>query len=130
MWTTSPKLNEAIPLGEKWGFQYSTVAFVWDKKRINPGYYTVSQIEFCLVFRIGNIPKPRGDRNIKQFLSEKKNRHSAKPREVRNRIELMFPTQNKIELFARPDPQMNLEGKTALDNWDVWGNEVKSDINL
>ena len=118
MWTTSPKLNEAIPLGEAWGFKYSTVAFVWDKKRLNPSYYTMSQIEICLVFRRGNIPKPRGLRNIRQFLSEERTIHSKKPDEIRNRITQMFPIQNKIELFARQ----------KTEGWDVWGNEVDSSI--
>jgi N6-adenosine-specific RNA methylase IME4 len=40
--------------------------------------------------------------------------------EIRKRIEQMFSTQNKIELFARQ----------KTEGWDVWGNEVESDINL
>jgi len=120
MWSTSPKLNEAIELGGAWGFQYSTVAFVWDKQRLNPSYYTMSQIEMCLVFRKGNIPKPRGARNIRQFLSEERTLHSKKPEEIRNRINQMFPLQRKIELFARQ----------KTEGWDVWGNEVQSDIRL
>ena len=47
-------------------------------------------------------------------------KHSAKPAEVRKRIEEMFPEQNKIELFAREAPE----------GWDVHGNEVESDIIL
>ena len=120
MWTTNPKLNEAIPLGEKWGFKYSTVAFVWDKQRLNPGYYTMSQVELCLVFRKGNIPKPRGTRNVRQFLSEMRREHSRKPDTIRNRITEMFPTQDKVELFARE----------KTDGWDAWGNDVESDITL
>jgi N6-adenosine-specific RNA methylase IME4 len=32
----------------------------------------------------------------------------------------MFPTQNKIELFAR----------TVVDGWDCHGDEVEADITL
>ena len=114
MWTTGPKMESAIEVGNAWGFQYSTVGFVWYKELPNPGTYTMSECEYCLIFRKGNIPQPRGDRNIRQFLSERRTEHSKKPTEIRKRIELMFPSQKKIELFAR--------GK-ALKNWDFWGDE-------
>lgn len=31
MWTTGPQMANAIELGEAWGFEYKTIAFVWDK---------------------------------------------------------------------------------------------------
>ena len=31
LWTTGPKMNEAIELLEAWGFPFVTVAFVWEK---------------------------------------------------------------------------------------------------
>ncbi len=115
MWATSPHLDQAIALGAAWGFAWATVAFVWDKQRVNPGFYTMSQCELCLVFKRGRIPTPRGARNIRQLVSERRGQHSRKPSEVRRRIEAMFPTQRKIELFARD---------TQLEGWDVWGAEV------
>jgi N6-adenosine-specific RNA methylase IME4 len=101
LWTSSPHLNQAIKLLESWGFKYTTVGFVWDKKRSNPGYYTMSQCELCIIGKKGKIPQPRGARNIKQFFSEKRTTHSTKPAEIRKRIELMFPQHSKVELFAR-----------------------------
>ena len=115
MWTTSPHLDQAIDLIRAWGFSYATIAFVWDKVAVNPGFYTMSQCEICLVAKRGKIPKPRGARNIRQFLSIKRQRHSAKPDTVRKRIEAMFPDQRKIELFARE----------SSEGWDCWGNEVE-----
>lgn len=114
LWATSPHLDQAIDLGKAWGFDWATVAFVWDKQRVNPGYYTMSQCELCLVFKRGRIPTPRGARNVRQLVSELRSRHSAKPEEVRHRIEDMFPTQRKIELFAR----------VPADGWTSWGLEV------
>ena len=35
MWTSSPHLDQAIRLGKAWGFKWATVAFVWDKQRVN-----------------------------------------------------------------------------------------------
>lgn len=119
LWTTSPQMREALEVGNSWGFTYCTVAFVWDKQLTLASNYTISQIEMCLVFRKGSIPKPRGARNVRQFLSEKRTIHSKKPDEVRKRIELMFPTQSKIELFARQ----------KTEGWDVWGNEVMESID-
>lgn len=114
MWTSSPHLDQAIDLGKGWGFKFATVAFVWDKQRVNPGFYTMSQCELCLVFKRGKIPTPRGARNIRQLVSELRREHSRKPDEVRTRIEQMFPTQTKLEMFAR----------TTSPGWAVWGNET------
>jgi len=114
MWTSSPHLDQAIDLLKAWGFEWATIAFVWDKVKVNPGFYTMSQCEIVLLGKMGKIPKPRGARNIRQFLSQERTRHSAKPHEIRKRIEQMFPTQKKIEMFARE----------KCEGWDCWGNEV------
>lgn len=119
LWVTSPNLDVGIETGKAWGFEFKTVAFVWEKQRTNYGFYTLSSCELCLVFKKGKIPA-RAVTNVRQFLSEKLGEHSTKPLEIRRRIETMWPTQNKIELFARQ----------KTEGWDVWGNEVESDINL
>jgi N6-adenosine-specific RNA methylase IME4 len=114
MWTTGPQLANSVRLGEAWGFEYKTVAFVWDKQVHNPGRYTLSQTEFVLAFKRGRFPSPRGARNIKQLLSIHRGEHSEKPSAVIDGITKMFPLQKKIELFARK----NYEG------WDNWGLEI------
>lgn len=114
MWTTGPQLANAIELGKAWGFDYKTVAFVWNKLNHNPGQYTLSQTEQVLLFKRGRIPKPRGARNMKQLVEEKRKKHSEKPEEVANRIYNMFPTQKKIELFSR----------RKRSGWDFWGLDV------
>ena len=111
MWSSSPHLDQAIALGKRWGFAWATVAFVWDKQRVNPGFYTMSQCELCLVFKHGRIPAPRGARNVRQLVSEKRSGHSCKPEEVRRRIDAMFPHVRKIELFARD----------RAAGWTAWG---------
>ena len=114
LWATSPHLDQAIELGKGWGFAWATVAFVWDKGRVNPGHYTLSQCELCLVFKRGKIPQPRGARDVRQLVSAPRGPHSAKPPEVRRRIEAMFPEQRKLELFARE----------RVAGWDAWGLEL------
>jgi len=120
MWSSSPHLEVAIDLMKAWGFEYKTIAFVWDKQKPNPGYYTMSTVEICIVGKKGNIPTPRGIRNARQFLSEKRTQHSKKPDEIRNRITQMFPTQKKLEMFAR----------NATEGWAVFGNEVENTITI
>lgn len=111
MWTTSPHLAQALDLGKAWGFDYKTVAFVWDKLSHNPGQYTLSGTELCLVFKRGRIPKPRGTRNERQIIRSPRREHSQKPDEVIEAITRMFPTQDKIELFAR----------RKFKGWNTWG---------
>ena len=115
MWVTNPHLAQGIELGQAWGFEYKTVAFVWDKMVHNPGQYTMSYCELCLVFKRGRIPRPRGSRNEKQLLRARRGQHSVKPVQVRESIERMFPSQSRIELFARERPE----------GWDVWGLDVR-----
>lgn len=119
MWTSSPHLAHALELGSAWGFNYRTVAFVWDKMCHNPGQYTLSNCELCLVFKRGRIPQPRGARNVQQLIRFPRGKHSEKPQDVARAIERMFPTQRKIELFARE----------ALAGWNSWGLEVGSPLN-
>src|SRR3989344_4892729 len=114
MWTSNPHLAQAIELGEAWGFEYKTVAFVWDKMNHNPGQYTLSNCELCLIFKRGRIPKPRGARNVKQLVRSPRKEHSEKPIEIIQAIEKMFPAHERIELFARR--------KTT--GWSVWGLDV------
>lgn len=129
MWAVSPMLDDAIDLMKSWGFNFGTVAFVWNKIKTNPGYYTLSSCELCLVGKKGRIPQPRGSRNVHQFFSASRLEHSRKPEEIRNRISAMFPDQQKIELFAR-ERVNNLFGWDEYEGWDLFGNEVKSDIEL
>jgi len=118
MWSSWPHLNQAIALGEAWGFRYVHTPFIWHKQKTNPGFYTMTQTEPVLCFKRGKIPKPRGTRNERQVVEWLRGRHSEKPREVQDRITRMFPTQRKLEMFARE----------SYPGWDCWGNEVTSTL--
>lgn len=119
MWTSNPHLSQAIELGEAWGFKYRTIAFIWDKMNHNPGQYTLSNCEICLVFKRGKIPQPRGARNVRQLVRVPRGKHSEKPIEVLKGITQMFPTQEKVELFAR----------RTEEGWDCWGLDVFEKTN-
>jgi len=116
MWAVSPKLDQALELGETWGFNYREIGFVWNKKVTNPGYYTMSQCEMVLIFDKGNlhIPVVMPD----QFQSIKRGDHSSKPDHIRHAIHSMYPDRTKIELFARD---------SFYPNWDYFGNQLEPD---
>jgi len=115
LWVTGPQFEIGIKAIKAWGLKYATIAFVWDKIMVNPGAYTMSEYEYVLVAKRGCIPKPRGARNVRQKVEEKRTGHSVKPIEVRRRIEQMHPTQSKVELFA----------EIGGTGWDLWGNRSR-----
>ena len=117
LWVVSPMLPDALEVMAAWGFEYSTVGFVWYKQKANPGHYTLSECEICLIGKKGRIPDSRGARNVRQFLSKERSKHSKKPSEIRYRIETMFPNHSRIELFSRD----------KIEGWDCWGNQVPTD---
>jgi len=118
MWATNPHLDQAIDLGKSWGFDYRTVIFVWNKMVHNPGKYNLSYCELCLLFKRGRIPTPRGARNTKQLINAPRGKHSEKPLEAMRNIELMFPHQKRIELFARCEQA----------GWSAWGLEAQKRV--
>ena len=126
LWSTDAHLKEAIELIECWGFKYKTVAFVWLKKYktgtsvIKFAPWTLKSTEICLLGIKGIMGKYKKSNKVRQFVVAERTSHSKKPNEIRNRIEELFGDLPRIELFARE--------KTS--GWDVWGNEVDSDIEL
>lgn len=126
LWVTFPLLKEGLEVLDSWGFKYKTLGFSWvktNKKNGKPffgiGYYTKSNCECCLLGVRGKTIKPATN-SVSSVIISPRREHSRKPTEAKMGIELLYPTQTKIELFARE--------KTP--GWDVWGNEVESDIPL
>ena len=125
LWATFPRLQDAFRVIEAWGFEYKTVGFTWVKTMKNGkirmdglGNYTMSNAEICLIATKGKVH--RENTGIKQIILSQKTRHSEKPPEARKRITDLMGDLPRIELFARQ----------KTEGWDVWGNEVESDITL
>ena len=125
MWATYPKLKEAFEVIEAWGFTYKTVAFTWVKQNkvsdgwhFGLGYWTRGNPEICLLATKGK-PK-RINNSIANLTISHLRGHSQKPDEVRNKIVKLIGDLPRIELFARD----------KIKDWDSWGNEVESDIDL
>ena len=136
IWIVSPMIKEGIQVLESWGFNYKTVAFVWVKTRqidtkqssflptdsfddlCGMGRWTRSATEICLLGVRGKIS--RIDNNVRQIIYAPRTKHSKKPDETRERIVKLMGDLPRVELFARQ----------KANGWDVWGNEVESDISL
>lgn len=118
LWTTNKYIEDSYSVARAWGFQPSTM-LVWCKKpkgRGLGGTFGMST-EYLLFCRKGVLTAK--ERHWSTWFEAKRGRHSEKPAIVREIIEKCFVGE-KIELFARQ----------KTEGWDVWGNEVESDINL
>lgn len=126
MWWVPPQPRDALELVDAWGFRLVNMkGFTWHKTTKNGlshfgmGHWTRANTEDVL-FAVRGRPK-RVNAGVRQFVDAPIGRHSAKPNEVRLRLErLMGGDVPRIELFAREAPA----------GWDVWGNEVDSDLVL
>ena len=126
LWVVNSKIDLGIKVLESWGFEYKQIAFCWVKTsqkgipNCRLGYWTLGGIELCLLGIKGNMGSKRIIKNIRQVLLSPRIGHSKKPQKIRENIELLFGDLPRIELFARQ----------KTEGWDVWGNEVESDIKL
>lgn len=130
LWTTGPHLEQAFQVIRAWGFRYSSLAFVWVKRKKSAGddhdaplfmdrrdlftgmgYTTRQNAELVLLGRRGS--PPRLSKGIHQIIVAPRQEHSRKPAESYSRIE-RYSDGPRLELFSR----QNREG------WTAWGNEV------
>lgn len=125
-WTTGPKLEESVLLLRSWGLHYRGVAFVWVKTKLDGKTPIGAQgVRPSIVKPLTELvlaastvpsgrPLPLSNEAICQTVFAPKSAHSVKPDTVQDRIDLMYPTARKIELFAR----------RQRPGWDSWGNEI------
>lgn len=117
LWTTAPLLDRSFEVIERWGFKYKSGA-VWDKQSPGIGYAFRGQHEHLLYATRGDMPAALDVPS--SVFSYPRGEHSAKPPEIRQTLEKMYPAfgkNDRIELFAR--------GK--IPGWTVWGNEAVQD---
>lgn len=112
LWTTAPKLEEGMRVVREWGFEYKTCA-IWDKQKMGMGYYFRVQHEILLIATKGSIPTPEAANRPRSVISIPYDGHSAKPHEIAEMIEKMYPELSKLEMFCR----------SPRNGWDVWGNQ-------
>lgn len=82
------------------------------------GYWTRANVELCLLATRG---RPRRQcAGVHQVIMAPVEQHSKKPGIVRDKIITLMGDLPRVELFARQQ----------APGWDVWGNEVESDLCL
>ena len=123
LWVMNSEIPLALKVIDGWGFTYKTVAFTWVKTTKNTyhfggGNWTRSNPEQCLLATKGNIK--RLSASVRNLIISPLREHSRKPDEIRNNIIELVGDLPRVELFARQ----------KTEGWDVWGNEVESDITL
>lgn len=135
LWVTMPRIFDAQKVIEAWGFTYKTVAFNWikeNKRAVNKslfdenpiddflglGSWTRSNAEICLLAVKGK-PKKESS-SVRQLVITPIEKHSKKPDCVRDLIVQLAGDKPRLEMFARQ----------STTGWDVWGNEVVSDVAI
>jgi len=126
LWVINAKLPSALTLISKAGFRYVGIAFCWVKTSQKTGIpncrmagnYTLQGVELCLLAIKGSMPTM--DRTVRQVLLSPREYHSKKPDKIRGDVVKLFGDLPRIELFARQ----------RVEDWDCWGDEVESDIEL
>src|SRR5262249_21712501 len=127
LWLTWPHfiLGHHLPILDAWGFKPSSLGFVWVKTKPSAtvvtldgdglhwgnGYGSRANTEVCLYATRGSLLRLATD--VHQVVLAPVGEHSAKPEEVRRRIERLFA-----------GPYLELYGRKPVPNWTVWGNEI------
>lgn len=123
LWVMNSELSHALDVIKAWGFVYKTVAFTWVKRRVNTwhfggGNWTRSNPEICLLATKGKVK--RVNASVRNLVISPLREHSRKPDRIRTDIVQLVGDLPRIELFARQ--------KTK--GWDVWGDEIESNVIL
>ena len=122
LWTTNSFLVEAHELMEAWGFKQKTM-ITWGKLKpdgtpsMKTGFYFRGASEHCL-FGVRGKLRLMGPAEATLILTPRLP-HSVKPEEFYAMVERQSPGP-RLDVFAR----------VKRDGWDVFGNEVQSDVDL
>jgi len=120
LWTIDKYLFEAQRIGEELGYKLHD-RIIWDKENgVAPAFTLRFSKEYLLyMYKSPMLPIAKEMRGkFTDVIRERSTKHSKKPIKAYELIEALYPNCKKIELFARD----------KRDGWDVWGNEVDSDI--
>lgn len=123
IWTIDKYLYETPKILEVWGFKYH-LTMAWNKTNGLAMYGFNRQTEFIVVGLRGKHEAYPKRKTIRTSFTAKSPYHSRKPDEFYQMLDVL--DGERIDLFARS----SRSGWFGAKQWDVWGNEVKSDIEL
>jgi N6-adenosine-specific RNA methylase IME4 len=119
LWTINKYIKESYDVAKAWGFKVSCMlTWIKPKHGIGIGGTYIQTTEHLLFCRRGTLKAQK--RIDTTWFKHKRLKHSEKPPIFRDMIVDVSGDLPRIELFSR----------SKFNGWDVWGNEVKSDINL
>ncbi len=117
LWTTQKYLPFSFDIIKSWGFKYCQT-LAWCKAPMGKGQGGIycPTTEFLILARVGKAPKVKREDST-WWRVKRTGRHSQKPVFFHELIEKVTE-EPRLEMFAR----------AKREGWDVWGNEVNSDI--
>lgn len=116
LWTIDKYLFEAQKIAEGLGFKLHA-RMIWNKVTGIPAAFTIRYgHEYLLYMYKGKLtPVAKEERGkIHSVFIEQVKKHSQKPKIAYEIIERLYPTAQKVEMYARNE----------RIGWDCWGNEV------
>lgn len=116
LWCPNGLIEDALEVIKAWGFTYRSM-LVWIKPKLGLGIYIRNAHETCLFATRGKAPVKFHAQGSWTFAPYQPP-HSHKPEEIFPIIERLSDGPY-LELFAR---------RRQSERWDVWGNEIDSDI--
>lgn len=128
LWVPGSMLSHGMDVMKAWGFKHKQV-FVWVKlkkkhmteddpnkrTRVGMGRLFRQAHEIALIGTSGkSVYRLLRDKSQRSVAFDLNQGHSIKPGTLQRRLELMFPTAKKLELYAR----------RTRPGWDCLGNEI------
>lgn len=114
LWTPNNIIPEALQVVKAWGFTYRNM-LVWGKPKLGLGVYIRTSHESCIFATRGKAPVKFHAQPSFMFCAQQD--HSHKPEE-----------QFAIIQRLSEGPYLELFARRRTPGWDVWGNEIESDI--
>jgi len=134
LWVPSSMLQLGLNVMSAWGFTLKQT-FVWVKTkkdaqkketdlnkmtRIGMGRLFRQCHEIALIGTVGSVYSMLDDKSQRSVSFDLNAGHSIKPETLQERLEIMFPQADKIELF----------GRRFRTDWTVLGNGVQPGIDI
>lgn len=124
-WQTWPMETEQDDLLRGLGWRKVGLGFIWHKLTVHGKEHfggglagTRGNTEPCFMWRRGRHYPRRVNASVREWVDAPFTEHSAKPPEVRRRIEILFGDIPRIELYARG----------SVPGWHVWGDQAKEQV--
>jgi len=116
LWVTNNTLRAGYDVLEAWEFTPRSI-FTWCKPRMGLGVYLRNATEHVLLGTKGKAPILFKSQPNWGFFPRQS--HSHKPEEF-----------HEIVKRCSPGPYLELFARRRQPGWDVWGNEIESDVVL